>query len=163
MQRDNATVSDTHVVACETLLPETFAPFGQVLSAEPQEAAIALRDGEEWVLNVLSYDHQPLVCDHLNAHHRATQTLVPLAARPALLIVAPPGLTFATRADLDQVRAFVLDGSAAVNLGHGTWHWGPYPIGAHVDLLNLQGRGFATDNEIAHLERDLGVVVVTRL
>ena len=122
-----------------------------------------MRDGEEWVLNVLSYDRQPLVCDHLNAHHRATQTLVPLGLQPALLIVAPPGLTFGSRADLDQIRAFVLDGTAAVSLSHRTWHWGPYPIGAHVDLLNLQGRGFATDNEIAHLERDLDVVVVAQL
>ena len=66
-------------------------------------------------------------------------------------------------ADLDAVRAFVLDGSAAVNLSYGTWHWGPYPIGDHVDLLNLQGRGFANDNEVAHLERDLGTVVVAQL
>jgi ureidoglycolate hydrolase len=154
---------DTYVVACETLTPASFASFGQVLRDEPHGAAIAVRDGEEWVLNVLSYDHKPLVCDHLNAHHRATQTLVPLAAKPALLVVAPPGLTFATRADLAEVHAFVLDGSAAVNLGHGTWHWGPYPIGDHVDLLNLQGRGFATDNEIVHLERDLDTVVVARL
>ena len=154
---------DTHFVACEPLTPESFAPFGQVLHSQPHEAAIALRDGEEWVLNVLSYDHRPLVCDHLNAHHRATQTLLPLGAQPALLVVAPPGLSFTTRADLDQVRAFVLDGRAAVNLGHGTWHWGPYPIGPHVDLLNLQGRGFATDNEIAHFGSDLDVVVVAQL
>lgn len=156
-------MSDTHVVACEPLTPEAFAPFGQVISTEPHEAAIAVRDGEEWVMNVLSYDYEPLVCDQLNAHHRATQMLVPLGGQPALLIVAPPGTVFATRAALDQVRAFVLDGSAAINLGHGTWHWGPHPIGAHVDLLNLQGRGFPTDNEITHLERDLGVVVVAQL
>jgi hypothetical protein len=29
----------------------------------------------------------------------------------------------------------------------------------HVDLVNVQGRFFATDNEVAHLERDLGMVV----
>ncbi len=154
---------DTHVVACEPLTADSFAPFGQVLRLEPDEAAIALRDGEEWMLNVLSYDYEPLVCGQLNAHHRATQTLVPLGAHPALLIVAPPGLAFADRADLGHVRAFVLDGTAAVNIGHGTWHWGPHPIGDHVDLLNLQGRGYATDNEIAHLERDLDVVVVAQL
>ena len=154
---------DTHVIACEPLTPESFAPFGQVLRSEPHEGAIAVRDGEEWVLNVLSYGHRPLVCDHLNAHHRATQTLVPLGAQPALLIVAPPGLPLSSRADLEHVRAFVLDGTAAVNLGHGTWHWGPYPIGDHVDLLNLQGRGFATDNEVIDLARELDVVVVAQL
>ncbi|MDQ6696934.1 MAG: ureidoglycolate lyase [Actinomycetota bacterium] len=154
---------DTYSVGCIALTAESFAPFGQLLSAEPDEGAIALRDDEQWILNVLSYDHRPLVCDHLNAHRRATQMLVPLSARPALLIVAPPGPTFTGREDLAHVRAFVLDGTAAVNLGHGTWHWGPYPIGSHVDLLNLQGRGFATDNEVVHLERDLDVVVIAQL
>ena len=156
-------VPDTHVVVCDQLTSDAFAPFGQLLQGEPDEAMIALRDGEDWILNVLSYDHEPLVCRLLNAHHRATQTLLPLGSQPALLIVAPPSSTFADRSDLDHIRAFVLDGTAAVNLGHGTWHWGPHPIGAHVDLLNLQGRGFATDNEIAHLERDLGVVVTAQL
>ena len=60
---------------------------------------------------------------------------------PALLVVAPPGTTFTDPADLDSIRAFVMDGTAGINLGFGTWHWGPYPIGPRVDLLNLQGRG----------------------
>lgn len=155
-------MSTEHIVSAELLTAPAFAPFGDVLAAEPDEAAITVRDGESWVLNVLSYDHRPLVCDHLNAHHRATQTLLPLAGRPALLVVAPAAARFDGPdgvAALEQVRAFVLDGRAAVNLALGTWHWGPYPVGDHVDLLNLQGRGFADDNEVAHLERDLDAVV----
>jgi ureidoglycolate hydrolase len=150
-----------HLVEAELLTASAFAPFGDVLAAEPDEAAIAVRDGESWVLNVLSYDHRPLVCDHLNAHHRATQMLLPLRSRTAVLVVAPPTARFGPDSPdgLSTVRAFVLDGRAAVNLAHGTWHWGPYPVGDHVDLLNLQGRGFADDNEVAHLADDLGVVV----
>ena len=71
---------DTHFVACEQLTPESFAPFGQVLHSAPHEAAIALRDGEEWVLNVLSYDHQPLVCDHLDAITAPRRRCCPLLA-----------------------------------------------------------------------------------
>jgi len=158
-------MSTEHIVSAELLTAAAFAPFGDVLAAEPDEAAITVRDGESWVLNVLSYDHRPLVCDHLNAHHRATQMLLPLRSRPAVLVVAPPTARFGPGSpdDLATVRAFVLDGRAAVNLAHGTWHWGPYPVGDHVDLLNLQGRGFADDNEVAHLERDLDVVVRVRL
>jgi hypothetical protein len=29
----------------------------------------------------------------------------------------------------------------------------------YVDLMNVQGKNFETDNEVAYLERDLGVVV----
>ena len=152
-------MTSEHLVAAEPLTAATFAPFGEVLAAEPDEAHIELRGGETWILNVLSYGHRPLVCDHLNAHHRATQMLLPLGARPAVLVVAPPTATFDDASDLAHVRAFVLDGRAAVDLGRGTWHWGPYPVGDHVDLLNLQGRGFADDNDVAHLSRDLGVAV----
>lgn len=156
-------MSTEHVVTAEALTPTSFAPFGDVLALEPNESAIELRDGETWLLNVLSYDHRPLVCDHLNAHRRATQTLVPLGSRPAVLVVAPPIATFdvdrSIDLDLRSMRAFVLDGRAAVTLGLGTWHWGPYPVGDHVDLLNLQGRGFADDNDVADLLGAFDVVV----
>ena len=88
---------------------------------------------------------------------------MPLGSAPTLLIVAPPGTRFDDAADLATIRAFVLDGQGAVNLALGTWHWGPYPIGGHVDLLNLQGRGFANDNEIADLVDLLDTVVIAHL
>ena len=156
-------MSQTHVVTCSPLDASSFAPFGQVLATEPDEAVISVLGGEDWILNVLSYDHEPLVCDHLNAHHKATQTLVPLSSAPALLIVAPAGVTFSSPSDLESIRAFVMDGSCAINLALGTWHWGPYPIGDHVELLNLQGRGFADDNEIADLLALLDTVVTASL
>jgi ureidoglycolate lyase len=149
-------------VVAEPLSAEAFAPFGQVLSSArtgTDEAVIELRGDEVFHLNVLSYDRRSLRCDHLNAHHKATQALFALGGKPTLLVVAPAGATFATAADLDGVRAFVCDGTAGVNLALGTWHWGPYPLTHHVDLVNLQGAGFANDNEIADLERDLGVVI----
>jgi ureidoglycolate lyase len=123
------------------------------------DAVMELRDGEVFHLNVLHYDRRPLRCDHLNRHHRATQALIALAGKPTLLVVAPAEYDFSHVEHLEQVRAFVCDGSAGVNLSLGTWHWGPYPITDRVDLVNVQGKGFADDNERAHLERDLGVIV----
>lgn len=146
----------------EPLTPETFAPFGQVLSSHDtgtHEAIIELRGEEVFHLNILSYERHPLVVDHLNAHHRATQALFALGGKPTLLVVAPPTSRFATVDDLAVLRAFVCDGNAGVNLKLGTWHWGPAPLTDRVDLVNLQGWGFANDNEVAHLERDLGVCV----
>ncbi len=148
-------------VPAEPLTAEAFAPFGQVIATG--EMVMELRDDERFGLNVLSYDRHPLVCDHLNRHHRATQALVALAGRPTLVIVAPPDIDFSTRDHLSSVRAFVCDGTAGINIALSTWHWGPYPLMDHVDLVNVQGAGFADDNEVAHLERDLGVVVTVVL
>jgi ureidoglycolate lyase len=154
-------VPDTIEVQAEPLTAEAFAPFGQVIAAG--DMVMELRDGESFHLNVLSYDRQPLECDHLNRHHKATQALVALAGRPTLVVVAPREHDFSSRDHLSSVRAFVCDGTAGINLALGTWHWGPYPLMDHVDLVNVQGKGFADDNEVAHLTRDLGVVVTVRL
>jgi ureidoglycolate lyase len=147
----------SHVVRAEPLTPEAFAPFGQVV--KEGDMMMELRGEEVFHLNVLHYERAELRCDHLNRHHRATQALVALAGKPTLLVVAPEELDFSTADHLSSVRAFVCDGSAGVNLALGTWHWGPYPILDYVDLVNVQGKNFSTDNEVAHLERDLGVVV----
>jgi ureidoglycolate lyase len=152
---------DSFLVRAEPLTPEAFAPFGQVIASG--DMVMELRDGEQFALNVLSYDRHPLVCDHLNRHHRATQALVALAGRPTLVVVAPPELDFSTRDHLSGVRAFVCDGTAGINIALSTWHWGPYPLMDHVDLVNVQGAGFLDDNEVAHLERDLDVVVTIQL
>jgi len=152
----------TRSVQAEALTADAFAPFGQVLASArtgTDDAPIELRDGEVFHLNVLSYDRRPLRCDHLNAHHRATQALFALGGKPTLLVVAPAGTAFTSVDALDTVRAFVCDGTAGVNLALGTWHWGPYPLTDHVDLVNLQGAGFANDNEIAHLARDLATIL----
>ena len=146
-----------HTVRAEPLTEEAFASFGQVIASGDQ--VMELREDEVFHLNVLHYERRPLRCDHLNRHHRATQALVALAGKPTLLVVAPPEADFASDADLRTVRAFVCDGSAGVNLGLHVWHWGPYPLTDHVDLVNVQGKFFATDNEVAHLERSLGTVV----
>ena len=150
-------MATTYTVRAEPLSAAAFAPFGQVIAAG--DAVMELRGGEVFHLNVLHYDRKPLRCDHLNRHHKATQALVALAGKPTLLVVAPAAYDFSTTEHLPHVRGFICDGTAGVNLALGTWHWGPYPISDHVDLVNVQGRGFADDNEVAYLERDLGTVV----
>lgn len=154
-------MTDSVTVVAEPLTDGAFAPFGQVISTG--DMVMELRNGEQFALNVLSYDRSPLVCDHLNRHHNATQALVALAGKPTLIVVAPKEYDFSTRDHLQHVRAFICDGSAGVNLSLATWHWGPAPLMDHVDLVNVQGAGFLDDNEVAHLERDLGVVLRVQL
>jgi ureidoglycolate hydrolase len=147
----------TFAVRAEPLTAEGFAPFGQVV--QEGDMKMELRADEVFHLNVLHYDRKPLRCDHLNRHHRATQMLVALAGKPTLLVVAPRDVDFSEHLHLESVRAFVCDGTAGVNIALATWHWGPYPISDHVDLVNVQGKDFANDNEVAYLERDLDTVI----
>jgi ureidoglycolate lyase len=150
-----------HTVAAEPLTPQGWRPFGQVIGRD--DCALELRDGAEFHLDVLRYTWHPLRCELLNRHHTATQALIPLGGAPAVVVVAPPGVDFSDAAHLSTIRAFVISGDLGINLAIATWHWGPYPLGAEVHLANFQARDVADDNEIAHLERDLGTVIEVRL
>jgi ureidoglycolate hydrolase len=99
------------------------------------------------------------VCDHLNRHDTATQTLMPMNG-DAVVVVAPAEVDFSSPDHLETVRAFVLRRYEICNLAIGTWHWGPFPLEpGRLRLLNVQGKGFPNDNLVAHLARDLGAVV----
>ena len=47
---------------------------------------------------------------------------------------------------LDEVRAFVLDGSMGVNLHPGTWHWTPFPLDVRSDFIILVRESVAEDD-----------------
>jgi ureidoglycolate lyase len=151
-------VASSFTVHAEPLTAEAFRPFGQVIGID--DVRIELRDGEEFHLDIISYDRKPIRAAVLNRHHRATQALVALDAKPTVIVVAPRDVEFRSHADLPSLRAFVCDGSLGINIALGTWHEGPFPLGPHVDLVNVQGRHvLGSDNEVAYLERDLDVVV----
>ena len=151
----------THWVQAQPLTTDGFAPYGQVVGLD--DLQIDLRDDEVFHLNILSYEHKPIRVDHINRHHKATQALVPMGGRPAVIVVGGKDLTFDTIDDLAKLQAFILDGTRGINLALGTWHEGPLPLMERVDLLNLQGKHFENDNEVAYFERDLGAVVGVRL
>ena len=149
----------THLVRAEPLTTAAFAPFGQVI-AGGDAARTSASDGDELTLDVIRHHRRDFVIDHLNRHHHATQTLVPLDKAACIITVAPAAVDFTDEAHLDTLRAFILDGTVGITLALGTWHDGPWPLMDVVDLINLQGRDvLANDNEVVHLDKDLGVVL----
>ena len=94
-----------------------------------------------------------LACRELYRHVTHTQVLMPLDAS-AVIAVAAPDVAMDAPADADAVAAFLLRPLQAVVLHRGTWHWGPFPVGASsVDLFNVQGLRYREDNERADLGR----------
>ena len=145
----------------------SFAPYGVLPPEEGDgnptaDLEFTLNDG--WVnyighsLDEIDVRDGRLVCELLNRHDTHTQTLMPIDA-DAVVVVAPPDADFSAPAHFDAVRAFALPRLTCVHLHRGTWHWGPYPVGAdQVRMFNIQGRGYPNDNGIAWLARDHGIV-----
>ncbi|HEX5094538.1 MAG TPA: ureidoglycolate lyase [Acidimicrobiia bacterium] len=148
--------------------PEGFAPFGVLPPDEGDgnpTADLEFTRADGWVNYIgHSLDEIEVVdgryrCELLNRHDTHTQTLMPMSG-PAVVVVAPAALDFSDAAHLSEIRAFLLPQYACVHLLRGTWHWGPYPIGATtLRIFNIQGAGYPTDNGIAALKTDLATVV----
>ncbi len=141
---------------------EAWAPFGwlPVADTDPGDGATSLDFAWNDVhVNRIGHrrDEVPEVpgglrCQVLFRHVTHTQVVMPLDV-PAVVVVAPPGLEMATSADVDQVRAFLLPVLSPIVLHRGTWHWGPYPVGADsVELFNVQGLRYREDNASVDLE-----------
>jgi ureidoglycolate hydrolase len=144
-----------------------FAPFGTIPPEESDgyptaDLEFLWNDGSVnfigHTLDELEVVDGRLRCELLNRHDTHTQTLMPMSG-DAIAVVAPGDVDFSRPEHFDTVRAFVMPRYSCVHLHRGTWHWGPYPLGApSVRIFNVQGRGYARDNGIAWLTRDHDVV-----
>jgi len=117
-------------------------------------------------LNVISHGPEEVehgsagaVVTRLYRHDTHTQALIALNCR-GIVAVAPADVEFRDPADLDTIKAFAVEPLAPFVLHRGTWHWGPFPVGADpILLLNVQGRRYAEDNASADVAA-IGPVVV---
>jgi ureidoglycolate hydrolase len=150
--------------------PAAWSPFGwvPVADTDPADGRHSLEfEWDDPHLNLIS--HAPgevdrtatgLVVDRLFRHDTHTQALVPLNC-DSVIAVAPGEVDFSDPRHISTVRAFLLRPLDRLVLHRGTWHWGPFPLGDEpVQLLNVQGRGYADDNASIHLGDRLGATVV---
>jgi ureidoglycolate hydrolase len=153
--------SDAFALRAEPLTAERWAPFGwlPVRDTDARDGQSRLQFAWDDVhLNIIAHfttevPHVSggLVCQQLFRHVTHTQALMVLDS-DALMVVAAPGTTLTSAADLDALTAFQLRAQDSFVLHQGTWHWGPFPITAdEVTLYNVQGLRYAEDNECCDL------------
>jgi ureidoglycolate hydrolase len=153
--------SDAFALRAEPLTAEQWAPFGwlPVRDTDPRDGTSRLQfEWDDVHLNIIAHfsDEIPhvsngLVCQTLFRHVTHTQALMVLD-NDALMVVAAPGTSLTSAADLNTLAAFELRAKDSFVLHQGTWHWGPFPITAdEVTLYNIQGLRYAEDNECCDL------------
>ncbi len=134
--------ADRHV-PITPLSPANFAPFGAILSPEGRARLPVNTYGDKLNLfrEAFSSDQpiewfiaegfrRPGEALFLERHMAITQTFIPLANDPFLMLVSPPdagedalGLPAA-----ETMRAFLIPGDVGVQLHRGTWHENPFPL-----------------------------------
>lgn len=143
------------IVRIERVTRESFAPFGTLLAPEGVEKLQrhvyegkieSYRPGSfesdrpvEWVVSRLGVRSYTVV--YMERHFMLTQTFIPLGGNPIIMVVARPDARLERDIpSVDEIRAFVVPGDAAVNIHRGTWHEPPYPLvdGTMVLMTNHQ-------------------------
>lgn len=162
----------TTAIAAQQFDPAEWGPYGwvPVRDTDPRDGVARLEfEWNDVHLNLIAHDAdevphtgQGLICEMLFRHRTHTQALMVLNC-PAVAVVAPPGTSFSSPGDAARLRAFLLKPRDVFVLHRGTWHWGPFPIGApRVDMLNVQGLRYAEDNDCCRLaEVGASVEVIT--
>ncbi|MFM9886723.1 MAG: ureidoglycolate lyase [Burkholderiales bacterium] len=93
-------------------------------------------------------------------HMKGTQTLIPASAAKSVLPVIPANAIDDDSGlpDLAKARAFILDGTTAVSIRPGTWHWTPFPLGETADFIYLVREQVVEDDlNFVDTEARLGV------
>lgn len=120
-----------HEVRIEPLTPGAFAPFGRVIAARDGAPDYRGASGTQgWhvpfasgkpLLSVLTTPYLGLRCTKMERHLHVSQAFVPLGGAAAALAVAAPTPDRACPR-IEDIRAFLLDGSCGYVLHVGTWH-----------------------------------------
>jgi ureidoglycolate lyase len=131
----------TFTVTAEVVTPESFQPFGEMLTTSGSplphvygDTMDVYRAGRlesdtpvEYILT--RYRLREFRVQFLERHHRLTQTFIPLEGNPFAVAVAAADAGLENGVPrVEDVHAFVVPGDAAVNLRRGTWHEVPFPL-----------------------------------
>ena len=118
--------------------------------------------GGDISLGVLTVKQRPLVCDMLERHVGGPEILIPLDTCGMVVPLAPATDTNDPKAvpSTEKIQVFLLDGSKALILNPGIWHWVPYPLVATSTFAVIQGKGtYKEDTGFKRISPRLKIVV----
>ena len=156
----NTISPDIRTLTVKKATPEALADYGQVLgyNADIEPMPIDFYDGtvkvrrvvdfvsdEQTELPLVTVQKRPYEVRWMERHFKHTQTFIPLGGVPFVVVMAPPNENEV--ADLDQVEAFLFDGSAGFTMKLGTWHEFPFAVQDDTNLIVVL-RQEATDGLI---------------
>lgn len=159
--------SRTRTLTLEPLTPEAFASYGSIVGADGQRGR-PINDGSAQRIDLPDPDLLvddgrpamavfraraallPFTLRALERHSLGSQSFVPLAGAPFIVVVALGD----EAPDPATLRAFHVDGSSGVTFARGVWHH-PLIALAAGDFVVLERRGDALDCDVATIAETL--------
>lgn len=137
--RESITVQQ---LTAEWITPETFKPYGQVISASTDGKTYDETDAQLNLANgiprfyIMRLDKRGRQFNKITRHIECTQCLGSLEGKDWLMAVAPP--SDSDEPDINKLKAFRIPGNCFIKLEVGTWHAGPYFEQDVIDFYNLE-------------------------
>jgi ureidoglycolate lyase len=165
------------VLPLHRLTAEAFAPFGSVLTEEGRTRLPINTYGElvdlytepfdsdqpvEWFIGNFRPRRNRVL--FLERHMHITQTFIPLGGKQFVTIVARANAEEEANGliKVEEMKAFVVPGDAAIQVHRGTWHENPFAVHAEGQRLLVtshraltRGHARIADERLAALPLDL--------
>jgi len=133
----------SHTIMAEPLTQEAFAAFGQVIALDMLPTLpIDWYRGANRVMGPVTVEAdvpieyllmrssvRPLRMRYFERHLQLTQAFIPLDGSPFVFLAARPNAETANGFPIiEEIRAFLSPGRAAVSIHRGTWHEPAFPL-----------------------------------
>lgn len=163
-----------HKIPVETLHYENFKQFGEIIpmkdfrvlsdirigealtgSAPVTVPTVSTQEVELWAdlletdmggeisITVFMVKHRSFNCNMMESHFNKPEILIPLDESPMAM---PFALSGDNKPDNKTIRVFLFDGSKAVLVKPGIWHWPPFPIAGPTTLMAIQKKGSSRED-----------------
>ncbi|MHB8277965.1 MAG: ureidoglycolate lyase [Candidatus Humimicrobiaceae bacterium] len=157
----------------ERLTREVIAPYGEIIGQIGAKPDIDNEDMSFFPgLSNLELTHnggmfsfldikrpRPFICENFERHVNCTEALIPLGGQSICVFALSKDMKDPkSPVDFNSAKAFFMDGSLAVNLKIGAWHWIPYPISEKASFVVVFEKDtHKKDLEIIDLKKDYKV------
>lgn len=152
-------------IKVQTPTPEKLAKYGTVLGYDPNVEPLPIefyggaakvrrvaefRAASEIDMPITTLQRRPFEVEYMERHPLHTQAFISLGAKPFVACFAPPNGK--ELPDLEDVEAFLFDGSAGFMMHENTWHEFPFAVVDDTQLMVILTKqataGLVKDNVI---------------
>lgn len=137
---DAKAAGQTLPLKAEPASAEALAPFGRLIGGTPSPGArlsnfydkavvvdpVPFQSSLPVEISLCTIEPRELRVRWLERHFKHTQAFLPLGGKPFVMVLAPR--SDGDLPDLDEVRAFLFDGSAGFMLDLNIWHEFPFAL-----------------------------------
>jgi len=101
------------------------------------------------------------ICENLERHLKCTEAFIPFGGSSIFVVALSENMKDPkSPVAIDSIKAFFMDGSLAVNLKKGAWHWIPFPISEKASfIIVFEKETHKNDLEIIDLKKNYNLSV----